>query len=306
MDTYYLYADEGLIGEYTADGTNSKAYTWQPNGIWGTNPVTQIEGGTTYYYLNDHLGMPQRLTDEQGNVVWSATYDAFGKATVTGTITNNLRFPGQYFDEETGLHYNWNRYYEPETGRYVSVDPIGFAAGDQNLYRYSGNNVLNIADPNGEFWWVPVIGALSGGVANAWSNYDAYHSGKIDGGKYWGSVAYGAIFGGFSAIMPGYGSAILVGAGTSGVNSFLNQKIVCENAPIDMEKLKLEVIAGGGGGGTAKMLASAGIGAIVRNSSPALRAGKLLTEKASSIAEGFLGFWFQQATNIVDGWNRGR
>jgi len=63
-------------------------------------------------------------------VVWSATYTAFGEAAVdpSSTITNNLRFPGQYFDEETGKHYNWHRYYDPRTGRYTQVDPIGFAA----------------------------------------------------------------------------------------------------------------------------------------------------------------------------------
>jgi len=147
--TYYLYSDEGLIGEYATDGANSKAYTWQPDGIWGTNPVTQIEGGTTYYYHNDHLGTPQRMTDESGNVVWSAIYSAFGKATVTGTITNNLRFPGQYFDEETGMHYNWQRYFDAESGRYVSVDPLGFRAKDVNLYRYVQNNPINFVDPSG-------------------------------------------------------------------------------------------------------------------------------------------------------------
>ncbi|MEM4313444.1 MAG: RHS repeat-associated core domain-containing protein [Thermoplasmata archaeon] len=55
---------------------------------------------------------------------WDATYEPFGKATVTtATVTNNLRFPGQYYDAETGLHYNYYRYYWPETGRYISADP---------------------------------------------------------------------------------------------------------------------------------------------------------------------------------------
>jgi RHS repeat-associated protein len=57
--------------------------------------------------------------------------------------------PGQYFDEQTGLHYNWQRYFNPETGRYVSVDPIGFWAGDPNLHRYTGNNPINLMDPFG-------------------------------------------------------------------------------------------------------------------------------------------------------------
>jgi large repetitive protein len=151
--TYYIYSDEGLIGEYAADGSNQKAYTWQSDSIWGTNPVTLITGGQTYYYHNDHLGTPQKLTDESGNVVWKATYSAFGKAAVdpASTITNNLRFPGQYWDEETGLHWNWYRYYDPSEGRYVSVDPIGFETGDENLYRYVQNSPTYWVDPSGLF-----------------------------------------------------------------------------------------------------------------------------------------------------------
>ena len=60
-----------------------------------------------------------------------------------------LRFPGQYFDEETDLHYNWNRYYDPESGRYSQTDLIGFEGGDVNLYRYVNNNPINLIDTDG-------------------------------------------------------------------------------------------------------------------------------------------------------------
>jgi RHS repeat-associated protein len=140
-----------LIGEYTQAGTAKKSYGWRPKGIWGTNPVFQQENGNYYFYHNDHLGTPQSMTDMNGEIVWKATYEAFGKAVVDpdSTITNNLRFPGQYWDEETGNHYNWNRYYDPGTGRYVSVDPIGFNSGDDNLYKYVSNNALKYSDKNG-------------------------------------------------------------------------------------------------------------------------------------------------------------
>jgi RHS repeat-associated protein len=102
-----------------------------------------------YYYINNHLGAPQIITDDSGSVVWKAEYLPFGNVNIlTADIKNNLRFPGQYYDAETGLHYNWNRYYDPETGRYIAADPIGLDAGI-NLYAYVGGDPINVADPRG-------------------------------------------------------------------------------------------------------------------------------------------------------------
>ncbi|MCP4269320.1 MAG: hypothetical protein GY777_27745, partial [Candidatus Brocadiaceae bacterium] len=146
--TYYLYSDEGLIGEYDSNGLEIKTYGYAIGSQWGTNPLYQKVGADYYWYHNDHQGTPQKITKTDGEVVWSATYDSFGKTTVsdTSTITNNLRFAGQYFDAETGLHYNWNRYYDPETGRYMRVDPVGEGL---NLYLYVQNNPLKYIDPRG-------------------------------------------------------------------------------------------------------------------------------------------------------------
>jgi RHS repeat-associated protein len=99
---------------------------------------------------NDHLATPQKMTDNTGTVRWGADYKPFGKAAIvsSATITNNLRFPGQYYDEETGLHYNYFRDYNPTIGRYVERDPIG-QRGGINLYRYVGNNPVKWVDPLG-------------------------------------------------------------------------------------------------------------------------------------------------------------
>ncbi len=111
-------------------------------------PLAKIEGTNVYYYHNDHLGTPQKMTDSSGTVVWSADYKPFGEATITSLngFTNNLRFPGQYYDSETDLHYNYYRDYNPATGRYVESDPIGILDGTNHLYSYVGNNPLNVLD----------------------------------------------------------------------------------------------------------------------------------------------------------------
>jgi RHS repeat-associated protein len=108
----------------------------------------------SYLHL-DHLGTPKRATNSAGTTIWRAENDAFYTTLPNedpdqdGTLTTvNLRFPGQYYDQETGLHYNWNRYYDPRTGRYIASDPIGLKGG-LNSYAYVDNNPLRWIDPLG-------------------------------------------------------------------------------------------------------------------------------------------------------------
>ncbi len=185
--TYYLYADEGLIAEATqditlnSDGSATAVGSLQIATQYGPKPNNPPNTGMLFvktrngngqdifaYYQYDHLYTPIQAMDKQGNLVWSATYEPFGKALVTTpaatagnpTINSNLRLPGQYFDDETGLHYNYRRYYDTETGRYVTRDPIGLKDG-VNPYTYAGENPLFYFDPTGEF--AAASGALLGG-----------------------------------------------------------------------------------------------------------------------------------------------
>jgi RHS repeat-associated protein len=148
--TYYFYNAEGLIAEADATGQLTRSYGYAPGSTFGTNPLWLKSGNAYYTYQNDHLGTPMKLLNQSGVTVWSATYDAFGNATVdpNSTVTNNLRFPGQYADQETGLHYNWMRYYDPATGRYVTSDPIGLMGGI-NFYAYTAGNPVNYTDSTG-------------------------------------------------------------------------------------------------------------------------------------------------------------
>jgi RHS repeat-associated protein len=111
--------------------------------------VGQVSQEAIFYYHNDHLGTPQKITDEAGTVVWSADYRPFGEVSVTTeTVKNNLRFPGQYYDQETGLHYNYHRYYDPRIGRYLMRDPLGKTGGD-NDFSYAELDPIDQIDPFG-------------------------------------------------------------------------------------------------------------------------------------------------------------
>ena len=162
------------MAEADEQGTLTKAYGFHPdaqaNGLWSTNPVWQadVKNGklkdeqTQWHYLHtDHLGTPYMATNKQGEKTWRAYSQAFGEAIIDkeSTTTVNLRFPGQYYDEETGTHYNFQRDYSPYTGRYLQADPIGLEGG-LNLYGYVGGNPVSEADSTGEYWQLPALFCL--------------------------------------------------------------------------------------------------------------------------------------------------
>jgi RHS repeat-associated protein len=112
-------------------------------------PVGYVAGGALYFVHPDHLGTPQRITDGGQNVVWDAAFAPFGwAAQLSAGVTENLRFPGQYADAETGLSYNFFRDYDPGVGRYVESDPIGLWGG-VNPYGYVGGDPQTRTDPRG-------------------------------------------------------------------------------------------------------------------------------------------------------------
>ena len=129
------------------------------------------EDGTKHYAIqSDHLNTPRRLIQADGQVAWQWAYSAFGEEKPTiaknrfantdlnqsfGTtnvpaVTFNLRYPGQYYDQETGLHYNWHRSYDAGRGRYTQADPIGLDGG-WNRFGYAKQNSFSFTDPTGLF-----------------------------------------------------------------------------------------------------------------------------------------------------------
>jgi RHS repeat-associated protein len=133
-----------LIAETNQSGQMLAEYVYL-----GDQFLTMIKPGeSAYYFHNDHLGTPQVLTNESQTISWKAVYTHFGEATPSiATIENPFRLPGQYYDQETGLHYNYFRYYNPLIGRYLTPDPVGLLGG-MNLFAYT-NNPVNEIDPLG-------------------------------------------------------------------------------------------------------------------------------------------------------------
>jgi RHS repeat-associated protein/uncharacterized repeat protein (TIGR02543 family) len=152
----FFYDEQGhLAGEYEASGQLLQEILWL-----GDLPVAVLKPSAAaipdlYYIHADHLGTPRKITRPTDNqAVWMWESEAFGASlseqnpSGLGTFVFNLRFPGQYYDVETGLHYNYFRDYDPSTGRYSESDPIGLNGGI-NTYAYVGGNPVNLIDPTG-------------------------------------------------------------------------------------------------------------------------------------------------------------
>ena len=169
----FVYDQEGhLLGEYkAADGTPLREYIWLgdiPIAIVGTE-VPDVPGPEAIFHLHaDHLNTPRVATDQAGNERWNWFGQPFGDTTPNtnpkslGRFTLDLRLPGQYFDQETGLSYNGFRDYDAGVGRYVQSDPIGVAGGI-NTYTYVEGNPVSLTDPTGECPWCVAagVGALT-------------------------------------------------------------------------------------------------------------------------------------------------
>ena len=165
---YFVYSDQGLVGEYAENGMEIKFYGYKPGSTWTTDPLFVKEAGHYYFCQNDRLGTPQKMIGINGALVWSGKYSSFGKTEIepASSVANNLLFPGQYYDQETGLHNNYHRFYDSKIGRYLTSDPSHYnqVRGNEILYAlpfilntpqelhdyiYVLNNPVNYFDPLG-------------------------------------------------------------------------------------------------------------------------------------------------------------
>ena len=119
-------------------------------------PCGKITNGKHYSIITDHLGTPIEAYNQEGELIWEREQDLYGNSR-QGFAKENFRYPfkyqGQYYDSEVELCYNRFRYYHPETGRYISEDPIGFLSGEANFFAY-------VSDTNA---WLDLLG-LGGSI----------------------------------------------------------------------------------------------------------------------------------------------
>ncbi|MFL6463705.1 MAG: RHS repeat domain-containing protein, partial [Bryobacteraceae bacterium] len=151
-DTSIAYVWDGAVvaeeirrGPSEAEGM-AIGWVFEPGSF---RPLAKQEKGQTYLCVTDQVGTPRELIDSLGELAWSARFSVWGQVQeqTTNTTECPIRFQGQWFDEESGLHYNWHRYYDPETGRYLSPDPLGLQGGLRS-FGYV-HNPLGWVDPLG-------------------------------------------------------------------------------------------------------------------------------------------------------------
>ncbi|WP_313282146.1 RHS repeat-associated core domain-containing protein [Delftia tsuruhatensis] len=188
--THYLW--DGDLMVHSQRGARQALYIYEPGSFV---PLATIQGAgeehSTYWYQCDQIGAPLELTDEQGQVAWAADYKVWGEAVMrsvlrTGTddqpvsarawgskpvappppppVEQPFRFQGQQFDEETGLHYNRFRYYDPVVGKFISQDPIRFL-GDHNFYTFAPNTTE----------WIDPLGLVNSCATGSYKTVGGHH-----------------------------------------------------------------------------------------------------------------------------------
>jgi RHS repeat-associated protein len=155
----FMYDQEGhLLGEYDHTGEALREYVWlhdTPMVVFTPDPANPRGDPLVYFIHTDHLDTPRVIVDRNNVVRWRWISEPFGTTAPEtnpsglGEFTFNLRFPGQYADQESGLFYNYFRYYDRQLGSYTQPDLLGLASGSLSAYGYVDGNPLSYTDPLG-------------------------------------------------------------------------------------------------------------------------------------------------------------
>ena len=225
----------------------STKYVTGPGGL----PLEQVSSsGTVLYYYQDHLGSTRGLADVSGTTVATYTYDAYGNLkSSTGSVSNPLRYAGQYTDSESGLQYLRARYYDPSTQQFLTVDPLVDATGQP--YAYAAGTPVNSVDPTGQIAWelaFAAAGALVGGGLDAFKQYEQncgsfnnFNWGEFVGAAASGAVAGASIGTGLGLVLDLVDTATAASTGQTGITLY---RAVSEAEARDIEATGTYRIAG--------------------------------------------------------------
>jgi RHS repeat-associated protein len=223
VTTHFQWAGTQLLSETTDDGTRAvqRDYLVCPEFL---SPLAFRENSSVYYIHAGRLQEPLCVTDRRGEVVWKAEYLTFGRALISvNRVRQSLRLPGQYHDEETDLHYSVARYYAPDLGRFLSIDPHRVPGASLNFYTYCDGDPVNRVDPTGEIGLTlgtvltaiaigAAVGALVGAGYEIYKQKEEHPKDDID----WGQVGYAALIGG---CLGGIGGAVFAVAAAATVGA---------------------------------------------------------------------------------------
>jgi len=165
--TRFVYDGDHVWADYNSSGVVLARYLYGDRTDELLARYQPVNG--TAWYLTDNLGTVRDLVDESGDLLNHIDYDSFGQITAQSNATAGDRFTytGREFDSEIDLYYYRARFYDPALGRFINQDPLGFDAGDPNLYRYVFNTPLMMTDPTGQIGIVEYVMNLGSRLKNA-------------------------------------------------------------------------------------------------------------------------------------------
>jgi RHS repeat-associated protein len=174
------------------------------------------------WYLADRQGSVLDIVNNQGTAMERVLYGNFGPLrwfnNMPGNQLDRYQYTGREYDQETSLQYNRARYFDSQTGRWLSQDPLNLGAGDTNLYRYVGNDPANATDPDGRFLHI-LAGAVAGGLLGATAYFVENGFSDVDYGKLAIYAGAGAASGAVASATFGASLAVTAGAGFSATTS---------------------------------------------------------------------------------------